>query len=517
MDRNPLIKEPTELALQYTHRPLWLNMPPRSIASTSDDSTSQGLHWAVTLGSSAQQGFSVVFQRIMDRDFFNPKLTSFVSLLHKQLMGNQVFETRMIPSSGKKDLKQMFAHCTRNVSGAITVMAVNLGDHKELVSTKLPIKSTGTTVLQYILETDRKGKVLCNGEYVQLSSYIRPVTRSKKPNRPTSFMLPAKSVGFWVFPESNVKDCLIKPVQTLDIIPHELRSRTSSEKLLEQLILETIVPRGKRHIVVKKDIQKQELQSKRHKRSIFPITHIKSQFRRAKRRNTVSTLATRNKRQLSPNLNRLFDKFELRNPKKFKLPSLFHKGALTIPPVVSKVHDVYQVDPIENVFKSSENHDLPKGDVFLEIGDNNEQDYVEFDEPHKPQESELEKFNDFEDAVVDDRENFNPINHLFEVFPGDGSKSIFRQVDGARSWEEGSYSAPIVGGHEYGGGDDLNRGTVVKAVEPTWEENQRHLQLAKHELENMYIENGDEPSREYRPLPSLGFNGIDSAESFFST
>lgn len=518
------MQEPAELALHFSNRPLWLNMPARSLSSTSGDTTTQGLNWAVTLGTSAQQGFSVVFQRIVERDFFSPKLASFVSLLHKQLMGNQVFETRMIPYAGRKDSKQMFAHCTRNVSGAITVMGVNLGAYKELVSTKMPIKSTGTTVLQYILETDRKGNVLCNGEPVQLNSPVRPVTRSKKPSRPTSFLLPSRSVAFWVFPEANVKDCLNKPDLKLEPRPLELRSRTSSEKLLEQLILESLendkqkqTPREKRHLVVKKDIQLQEEASNREKRSIFPID-MKSQFRLAKQKNAMSELVARNKRQLSPNMNRLFDRFELRKHKKFQLPSLFHKGALTIPPVVSNTHDVYKVDPIENVFKSSENHNLPKGDIFLEVGDNNEQDYVEFEEPIQANEPQKQNFNNFEDSGVDDRGLFNPIDHLFEVFPNDGSKSIFQQADGAGSWEEGSYSAPIVGGHEYGGRDDLDRGVIVKAVEPTWEENQRHLQRAKHELENMYIEDGAASrSSEYRSLPSLGFNELDSAETFFTT
>lgn len=519
MDRNPIIKEPTELALHFTNRPLWLNTPPRSLASIHDDSTNQGLDWAVTLGTSAQQGFAVVFQRIVEREFLNPKLTSFVSLLHKQLMGNQVFETRMMPSAVMKDPHHMFAHCTRNISGALTVMGVNLGDHKELVSSKMPIKTSGTVVLQYILETDRKGRILCNGESVQLNSSIRPVSRTKKPNRPTNFMLPAKSVAFWVFPNANVKDCLIKSSAKSDVSPIDKRSRTTSEKLLEQLILESIEndmekkTRQKRHLVVKK-----ALEPSRHKRSIFPID-MKSKFRRAKRRNTFTDLVTRSKRQLAPKMNRLFNHFDLRNPKKFSLQPLFHKGALTIPPVVSNSQDVYKVDPLENVFKSSENLDLPKGDIYLEVGDNNAEDYVEFDEPTAPIESHQQhKFNNFEDNV-DDRQLINPMNHMFQVFPTDGSRSIFQHADGGGSWEEGSYSAPIVGGHrEFDGHeDDLDRGVIVKAVEPTWEENQRHLQMAKHELEHMYIEDRVGRNGEYPALPSLGFNGLDSAERFFST
>lgn len=486
------------------------------------------------MGSSAQNGFKVVFQRFDKFDVINPSLSYFVSLLHKKLMGEKVFDTKML--TGDSLSPNYYTHCARNVSRAFTVMGVNAADYKTKTLTKLPNKYTGSKVYQYILSVD-SGHILLNGIPIEIDSDFHPIVKIKKPNRPTTFTLPPRSIGFWVFPQANLQQCSknsryerVPPVKRGGIYNDlDSTARTTSEKLLHDLISEVLqiesdvneVKRFKRHAIVKKD----SLHLKRMRRDANPDTGCKTKrtVNMFKKFGNEGRLPPRVIRQIknfnysgpnsNGNLNRfgkLFKNFELRQPKKFQLGKFWNlppppaqnmipQNPAAIPPVTSTIHDVYQVDPNEQIFKSVENSELPTGDVFFQVGDERNLDYVEFDAKsdanRQPNQRPVD--NDF-DAV----DHGKDVPHSMYEFRNEVRQNPSSDmIPYTELWESDVYQKsppPQAATNEHSNFEeenpnrvDQNIDMIVKELPPTFRQNQENLLKAKTQLSSMYVSDVD--------------------------
>lgn len=530
-----------------------MNVAKSSYVSKSDvcglECELEGIRWANILGSSAQNGFDVVFQRIDKFDVMNPSLSYYVSLLHKKLMGEKVFDTKIL--NGDKLSPKYYTHCAKNMSGSFSVMGVNFADHKTKISTKLPSKYTGSEVYQYTLNVDG-GVVLFNGVPVNINSDFQPIVKIKKQNRLTTFNLPPRSIGFWVFPLANLKQCSTKSeVEMVPSVKEQLfndiasSSRTASEKLLHELISEIIeidsvrdeAKRTKRHATVKKD----STHNNRMKRSADlgyktrrAVTLFKKYNDEATKLNVgvLGRPRRRVTRQINPNPNnrfsQLFKTFELPQAKKFKMAKFWNlppptqntitQNRAAIPPVTSTIHDVYRVDPSEQIFKSVENSELPSGDVFFQVGDERNMDYVEFEDKsgkfgkNRQQyrnEMETEKFVDFD---VDDVQNVP--DHMYEFYNDARNKK--QPAAGtppySELWESDVYqkAPPPTDEHQYAvtsNNHEQNIDLIVKELPPSFRQNQENLMQAKSKLSTIYVSDGDRmPSNLNIPIRHYDMN-----------
>lgn len=543
-------KDPALRSLLRSKTPVWLNVARTSQSSKSEICGSecelQGIRWASILGSSAQSGFKVIFQRIDNFDVMNPSLSNYVSLLHKKIMGEKVFDTKIL--NGDNLSPKYFTHCTKNMSGSFSVMGVNFAYYKTKVSTKLPNKYTGSQVHQYILNVDG-GHILFNGVPVNINSDLEPIVTNKKQNRLTTFTLPPRSVGFWVFPLANLKQCSTTSDVKKDFHSDlENGSRTASENLLHELISEVIqndsarneIKRSKRHSIIKKDSNHMN----RHKRSADPgyktrraVNLFKKFNGEATKRNIgvfgrprhrvtrqINNMNYNNNINYNERFSKLFKTFELPRVKKFNMAKFWNlphstqnniPNGAAIPPVVSTIHDVYRVDPSEQIFKSAENSELPTGDVFFEVGEERNMDYVEFDDKSEnfrnnrqrnQHRMETEKFVDFD--VNDVPVVPGPTYELFnEAIERKRATPAMPQYSG-ELWESDAYQQPPSPQATYElrhSVDDSNNheGTmsIVQELPPTFRQNQEILNQAKSNLKTIYVSEGDNmPSNKLMPI-----------------
>lgn len=235
-------EDPTTIhALEYTSRPLWLNYPSSSFRWTEltlEENINISLGWASQLGMSALNGFSVVFQKLSLEELVSPSLNVFISIFHKTLMDRKVFDTEIVGNSS--DRLFLFTHCSRNISGGFTVMGVNLFEDQQKLTSKLPTATTGSKVEQYILTQGPFGEVQLNGKKIDWNTPITPHLKTKNSNRFTTFTMPSKSVCFWVFSEANIRECRFS-TPFVEPEPMNLRAKTGSEKLLQKLLVESVI------------------------------------------------------------------------------------------------------------------------------------------------------------------------------------------------------------------------------------------------------------------------------------
>lgn len=259
LEKPGLGEDPTTVnALEFTSRPLWLNFPASELPSAelpTKERLQKGLSWAAHLGSAAESGISVIFQKTSATELFNPTFSLYVSILHKMLVGRKVFETVM--AGPKSDELKMFTQCTHNMSGAFTVMGVNAKATKQKISSKLATATTGSTYQQYVLTQNELGDVQLNGKTMEFEAPIRPLVKSRKPNRMMSFSMPGNSVTFWVFADASIKECCTTcPFAIPETIVS--RQKSASDKLLHELLLESaaVTPsRGKRELEIMKSME----------------------------------------------------------------------------------------------------------------------------------------------------------------------------------------------------------------------------------------------------------------------
>lgn len=211
----------------------------------------------------------------------------------------------------------------------------------------------------------------------------------------------------------------------------------------------------------------------------------------------------RPKRQVNNALTKLFEKFEFKKPLGLSsvAPRLFNLGPAAIPPV-STVHDVFKVTSNENLFQSSENIDLPHGDVYFEV-EQGDDEFVAYDEHGNP----LVKPGDFALDIPDDvrLQKAPQFVEYYTDMNGRQLTNVGIPVNG-ELWEADVYQKPpppesadkmaLRNDKQMANGQDpkvtqKNIEFVIKELEPTWKKNQENLVKARENMQNFYIRDND--------------------------
>lgn len=391
--------------------PVWLSLLQKNVDSRSPIvQMKQGLNWAQVLGDAAKNGFKVIYSPINKHTWNEPSMTYYTTLLHKRIIGQTVFDTTIF--NGNRYDTHFYAHCTKNMSGSFSLFGVNSADTSMNVNAKLPFRS-GTEYMEFILTVGYDGRIYLNGAEIIEPTVLTPVQKYKLPGKGAMMSMPPHSVAFWVFTSASIPEC--SSIDAISPETEQTQQRTSSELLLQQLVVETVkndernpaltrensIPRSKRHTIsskdgminrIRRDTENQidkhseynaiemdeydsDLQS-RDKRFIGDAKFTNRVYNGdddLKRRNLVASYRTkmitkRMKRDINM-LKNLFDKFDLKkSPFNFKVPPLV-RGKSFIPSI-STVHDVLNPakPSVENkIFEHVDNLELPTGDVHFEI------------------------------------------------------------------------------------------------------------------------------------------------------
>lgn len=411
--------EPALRTILNSRMPAWLTLTHLNYETSAADSKCympcliKGLKWAQILGDASRNGFKMVYAPIDQHEWFKSSLTYYATLLHKRLMGETVLDTKIM--NGNRFDTHIYSHCTRNMSGAFTIYAVNMANTRAKVLAKMPLMRVGTEYMEYVLTVNSaNGRVQFNGNDIIDGMPLNSLSKAKRMNKPALLSMPAHSVGFWVFSAATLPEC--QRAHNDDGTRFTQSGKTSSEHLLQQLIREQIerdneteknlidkmqsVRRERRDIhnniekelklnAIKKNVNGDENGiHKRNRRSIdddLPAARLR---RAGNLRNLIynemdlmkrhlihlpfvaktdtAIGSKRSKRHINA-LSRLLEKFEFKKPTfNFKTPS-FKLGAAAIPPITA-VHDIYSVNSAERkVFNSVENPELPAGDVHFDV------------------------------------------------------------------------------------------------------------------------------------------------------
>lgn len=562
-------KDRSLLSLLNGRSPVWFSLTHSTPFFVTKQSCSpqcqqNGLSWAKTLGDASRNGFKIVYTPIDLTSVTSPSLSYYVALLHKKLIGNEVFDTRTL--AGSRLSSHFYSYCTRNISGAFTVMGINEGHDRLKVFAKMPSTFTGSEVHQYVLSVDQQsGAIQLNGECMDKNLEPQPIVRAKRPTKATTFTLPPLTIGFWVFPHANLRECITFPAQVQSneqIMSNNKRSvKTSKELLLQQLIIETINKsavgetkpeangRTKRHAVIKKDATLIEplnngvpiddavvqpvnlnrenadsvhargrrfiMDTNRPRRNLVDILYRevddvkrKNLFAPYKSRTTsILSGSSRAKRQISPGLAKLFQKFEAMKPRNlgFKPAAFNHKDKLAIPPIAT-VHDIYSPKSAElKVFRSSENRDMPTGNVYLEL-ENDDQpspDYVAYEGNAKPGQRQKQRprpaLADFDDGIPPNAPH-DYYDHMTGEFSIPRPKSrpamasrhgelmeadVFQRAQAQGGNQPTQVEQPVAPQHQME--------FVVQELQPTWQKNHQSMQKARTNLQEFYINQHGQP------------------------
>lgn len=178
-------------------RPVWLSLLQKNTDPKNPLTQMKlGLNWAQTLGDAARNGFKAIYTPIDKRTWYEPSMSYYTTLLHKRIMGQIVFDTKMF--SGNRFDSHFYAHCTKNMSGSFTIFGVNAGDSALDISAKLPFRS-GTQFVEFVLTVGLNGKVYLNGAEIVEPTVLTPIPRTKMPGKGALLSMPAHSIAFWVF------------------------------------------------------------------------------------------------------------------------------------------------------------------------------------------------------------------------------------------------------------------------------------------------------------------------------
>lgn len=258
------------------------------------------------------------------------------------------------------------------------------------------------------------GKVYLNGAEIIEPTILTPEGKYKLPGKSAMIKMPAHSVAFWVFTDASIPECA--SIESISFEVEQTEQRTSSELLLQKLIVETVendqndvrshkknsIKRLKRSVNIGQvgnrirretentidkhgeynaiELDEVNVESQaRDKRFIGDgkfANRIYNEVDEMKRRNLLTPYTNkfiipskRSKRDINM-LKNLFDKFDLKKSAfNFKAPTLKFGGKGLIPSI-STVHDVLNAEPKEKkLFELVENPELPSGDVHFELAE----------------------------------------------------------------------------------------------------------------------------------------------------
>lgn len=522
--------DPPLRTILNSRMPLWLTINDRSkIPDNSPRSNlERGLEWAQILGDASNSGFKRVFAQVNEHNFFKQTLTHYTMLLHKKLMGETVLDLET--TRGDQLETHVYAHCAKNRSGAFTIFALNTGYEESLVTLRIPPMKAGSEYDEYILTMNSEnGNVRLNDEDLYEDSPLIPNLKMRRLMRPISLTLPARSIGFWTFPEALLSECDSPPVSRERRYSPSVR--TSSEKLLYELILEeiereeatennSINKRARRGIAWNSVLQKVQMNSikqeknknKRSRRSVgdtvrFPradkfvnqlyngIDDLKRLHIHSPLAGRINTIPSRVRRQtLGLNsLSRLLEKMEFRKPNLLFKSKLNFKNGL-IPPI-STIHDIYEPNtPERAIFKSIENTNLPTGDVHMEIGDDRVHDLNIASMVPSQTPNAVLPVQHYEHPVhTDYYENTAPELSAPEI-------SAYKQIENLPAgqyemyeFDNGQSHVPevLVAQPEPNVSAERNIDTIVPDNQPNWETDRDNYQKARENIQQYYVPNSE--------------------------
>uniref|UniRef100_A0A182HZ52 Heparanase n=1 Tax=Anopheles arabiensis TaxID=7173 RepID=A0A182HZ52_ANOAR len=248
--------------------PIWLDLVAdynRSEVEASADTEStaaptcckscvqEGLDYARTLGEAARGGISAVFQPLQRDDIQQYSLHYLISALYKQTVGHKVFPVHfnLLPAGEEPGQTSVYAYCTRNRTGSLTLVLVNGEEEGATNATiKLLTRSLSSPVELFLLSV-QDGQPMVNNLPLDATATttppsIEPVKAVTTLTHGVSFYVPAQTILFAVIPGVQVRECRNDALPERKKLPRELQhDRTSTDLLLEELIGELLanVPR----------------------------------------------------------------------------------------------------------------------------------------------------------------------------------------------------------------------------------------------------------------------------------
>ncbi|MFZ1866589.1 MAG: hypothetical protein WAU39_20380 [Polyangiales bacterium] len=166
--------------------------------------------WLDELGALARRGHQIVVRQtlsgsnygLIDDQTLDPRPDYWASVLWRQLMGDRALD---VDRSAVDENVRLYAHCTYQQPGAVTVLAINLDPEH---SVRLEIDGLGGSKDLYLLTADSldSAELMLNGVVlVDDDGALPDLSPDSIGNRPAD--LPPRSIAFVVFPDAGAVAC----------------------------------------------------------------------------------------------------------------------------------------------------------------------------------------------------------------------------------------------------------------------------------------------------------------------
>uniref|UniRef100_A0A182JKZ5 Heparanase n=1 Tax=Anopheles atroparvus TaxID=41427 RepID=A0A182JKZ5_ANOAO len=235
--------------------PLWLDLQDQrdedahhKQASCDERCLREGLEYARILGEAARGGVSAVFKPVHRGAIQQYTLDYLTALLYKRTVGNRVFPVQQGPqdATGGRGTS-VYAYCTRNVTGSVTLVVVNEGESEATNATiKLTTRALSSPVELFLVSVHNGQPMVNNRAFPDGSTApeLVPVTAVTTLANGVSFYVPAQTILFAIVPGVQVRECRTNVVpspkrrpEAPETSPHEpAYYATSTDVLLQELI-----------------------------------------------------------------------------------------------------------------------------------------------------------------------------------------------------------------------------------------------------------------------------------------
>ncbi|MES2393012.1 MAG: hypothetical protein V4555_15305 [Acidobacteriota bacterium] len=193
-------------------KPMWL--------TETGQAACGGDRWAATfvdtfrylnqLGVLAQHNVQVVMHNTLDASDYGlldartltPRPNYWAALLWHNTMGTTV----LAPGPSPSPTVHLFAHCMKNTSGGVTLLALNLNS-TEPQTIQLPLNSTRYTLTAPTLTSST---VQLNNQTIALTSTADLPTLTGSPTKKGELTLPPASITFFTLPTANNAACKLE-------------------------------------------------------------------------------------------------------------------------------------------------------------------------------------------------------------------------------------------------------------------------------------------------------------------
>ena len=167
--------------------------------------------WLDQLGALARREIQVSVRQtlsgsnygLIDDVTLEPRPDYWASVLWRRLMGQRVLEVRR---TAIDDLIRVYAHCSYQRPGAVTVLAINLDEES---SVRIEVESLSNAGKElYVLTSDGldSSDVMLNGTLLRdEDGTLPPLEPERVGVRPAD--LPPRSMGFIVYPNADAPAC----------------------------------------------------------------------------------------------------------------------------------------------------------------------------------------------------------------------------------------------------------------------------------------------------------------------